>query len=113
MIETLGREIGDTETGVAFLVTAFILGMWGMAAVISEYRAAWRHWSGWRLLLPPTFSYYLGLFLLCDAVFWLYLGVVILTTPDRGVPLWSAFYFGATALVALRAFQLWARESLP
>jgi hypothetical protein len=112
-MDAMSHEIGDIETGIAFLVTALILVLWGLALLASEYRYAWRCRSGWRRFLPPTFSWWLGAFVLLDAGLWAYLGVVILTTPDEGVPLWAALYFGATAICALVAFRFWARERVP
>src|SRR5687767_14220730 len=110
MMEHLVRDVADTETGAAFLITAAILALWGAALVVTEYRAAWHHWSGWRRFLPPTFSWWLGMFILSDAGLWGFLGVTILTSTDEGVPLWAVGYFSLSTLCALVAFAFWARE---
>ena len=112
LIAWLGQDVSDLETGTAFLVLALVLLFWGVSLVATEYRAAWRRWGGWRRLLPPTFSWWLGVVLLYLMGLCGYLGWVVLVTPETGVPRWAPFYFVSAAIAAVIAFRMWARESL-
>lgn len=114
-MELLNRSLPDFWGGIALIVIALILVVWGTAAIVAGYEACGRRGLRWcdpRRLVAPCFSWWLGGTLLGVAIIFGYLGVSILA-DDKDTPLWGLLLCGATVLCAVKAFGYWAVERLP
>ncbi len=110
--EWMFRRVPSVEAGAALLVTATILAIWGLTLIAAAYHDADRrrlpswHWQVW---LPPTFSYWLGLFMALDSLIYFLFAAAILRR-DNGVDAWVFVLCLTVAATATIALFFWARD---
>ncbi len=112
----LDRDTDDTAAGVALVVIAIIVCVWGVLAIVDAYREHGRpdlpRWHP-RRWVAPGFGFFLGWFLiLADGVIYAFIGFDILGSPERLELGWAVYLVGCGVL-ATAAFGYWARERLP
>lgn len=109
-------EVPDTVIGVMMLVVSVILVIWGITLIVAAFTENLKDnpspWYAIRHWLIPGFPFWLGIFLITDAVLWGILGTLTLRSED-GVEAWSFVYIMISGVTGLIAFYYWARDRMP
>ncbi len=105
-------EVPETETVAAMGTVAMVLVLFGVTLIAAAYRDSRRiTYPRWhpRRFLPPGFGFWLGIFMLYDALIEGVLITWVVRSPG-GVEAWVVLLFVGFAFVAIASAVSWGRE---
>ncbi len=108
--------IHDAEVVAVCLLIAVILLIWAGTLIVAAYvdterRHDYRRYDP-RRWFPPVFGFWLGVFMIWDAVIYLMLASLIGASPLGVVPLWNVIPLTALGASAIITFFFWGRDRL-